>query len=102
MINISEEEKINNPLGGKGIKLVECPRDAMQGWKTFIPTEKKIEYINSLLRIGFDTIDAGSFVSPKVMPQMSDTPTVMAGLDIKHSPSKLLTIVANLRGATDA
>lgn len=59
------------------VKLIECPRDAMQGWKTFIPTEKKIEYINSLLKVGFDTIDFGSFVSPKAIPQMSDTKEVV-------------------------
>ena len=58
------------------LKLVECPRDAMQGWKSFIPTEKKIAYINSLLRVGFDTIDFGSYVSPKAIPQMADTPEI--------------------------
>ena len=64
------------------IHLVECPRDAMQGWKTFIPTEKKIEYINALLDVGFDTIDFGSFVSPKAIPQMADTKEVLKGLKV--------------------
>jgi hydroxymethylglutaryl-CoA lyase len=84
------------------IKLVECPRDAMQGWKHFIPTEKKIEYINSLLQVGFDTIDFGSFVSPKAVPQMSDTMDVIKKLKVESSKSKLLVIVANVRGAEDA
>ena len=64
------------------IKLIECPRDAMQGWKNFIPTEKKIEYINSLLKVGFDTIDFGSFVSPKAIPQMADTREVVGSLEL--------------------
>lgn len=84
------------------IKLIECPRDAMQGWKTFIPTETKIEYINSLLKVGFDTIDFGSFVSPKAIPQMADTKEVIRSLDFEISNSKLLAIVANPRGAEDA
>lgn len=84
------------------IALIECPRDAMQGWKHFIPTEKKIAYINSLLKVGFDTIDFGSFVSPKAIPQMADTKEVLSGLDLSSSSSKLLAIVANLRGAEDA
>ncbi len=84
------------------IKLVECPRDAMQGWKHFIPTEKKIEYINSLLQVGFDTIDFGSFVSPKAVRQMSDTKDVIKKLKVESSKSKLLAIVANVRGAEDA
>lgn len=84
------------------IKLIECPRDAMQGWPHFIPTPKKIEYINALLRVGFDTIDFGSFVSPKAIPQMADTVEVLKRLDLSHTNSKLLAIVANLRGATDA
>lgn len=82
------------------IKLIECPRDAMQGWKDFIPTETKIEYINKLLEVGFDTIDVGSFVSPKAIPQMSDTALVLPKL--KMSDSKLLAIIANARGAKDA
>lgn len=84
------------------IKLIECPRDAMQGIKTFIPTEKKIQYIQSLLRCGFDTIDFGSFVSPKAIPQMADTAAVLRGLDLSTSQSKLLAIIANTRGAQDA
>ncbi|MGZ8523801.1 MAG: hydroxymethylglutaryl-CoA lyase [Chitinophagaceae bacterium] len=86
----------------KSIKLIECPRDAMQGWKSFIPTERKVEYINSLLKVGFDTIDFGSFVSPKAIPQMADTKDVIAGLDMQTTGSKLLAIVANLRGAEEA
>jgi len=86
----------------KMIKLVECPRDAMQGWKSFIPTERKIEYINSLLRVGFDTIDFGSFVSPKAIPQMADTKEVLKGLNLDGSNSKLLAIIANIRGAEEA
>ncbi len=89
-------------LSGSNIKLIECPRDAMQGWKHFIPTEKKIAYINSLLKVGFDTIDFGSFVSPKVIPQMADTREVLAGLDLSSTSSKLLAIIANTRGAQDA
>lgn len=84
------------------IKLIECPRDAMQGWKTFIPTERKIEYINSLLKAGFDTIDFGSFVSPKAIPQMADTTEVLKQLDLTTTTSKLLAIVANQRGAEEA
>ncbi|SHJ10512.1 hydroxymethylglutaryl-CoA lyase [Mesonia phycicola] len=84
------------------IKLIECPRDAMQGIKTFIPTEKKVQYIQSLLRCGFDTIDFGSFVSPKAIPQMVDTKEVLAQLDLSTTKSKLLAIVANVRGAQDA
>ena len=84
------------------IRLVECPRDAMQGWNHMIPTGKKIEYINSLLQVGFDTIDFGSFVSPKAIPQMADTKEVLAGLDLSGTSSKLLAIVANVRGATEA
>ncbi len=84
------------------IKLVECPRDAMQGIKEMIPTAKKVEYINQLLKVGFDTIDFGSFVSPKAIPQMADTREVLAGLDLSSTTSKLLAIVANKRGAVDA
>ena len=86
----------------KNIKLIECPRDAMQGWKKFIPTEKKIEYINSLLKVGFDTIDFGSFVSPKAIPQMADTSEVVRSLALGTENTKLLAIVANMRGAEDA
>ena len=84
------------------IKLIECPRDAMQGWKHFIPTEKKIEYINALLKVGFDTIDFGSFVSPKAIPQMADTKEVIGNLQLANGKSKLLAIIANERGAQDA
>jgi len=84
------------------IHLVECPRDAMQGWKTFIPTKKKIEYINSLLKVGFDTIDFGSFVSPKAIPQMADTGEVVRSLELGVGSTKLLAIVANIRGAEEA
>jgi hydroxymethylglutaryl-CoA lyase len=84
------------------VHLVECPRDAMQGWKHFIPTEQKINYINSLLQVGFDTIDFGSFVSPKAIPQMADTKQVVERLDVSDTRSKLLAIVANLRGAEEA
>ena len=84
------------------IKLIECPRDAMQGWKRLISTEKKIEYINALLRVGFDTIDFGSFVSPKAIPQMADTTDVVRQLDMSDTTSKLLAIVANTRGAEEA
>ena len=84
------------------IKLIECPRDAMQGWKKFIPTEKKIEYINSLLKVGYDTIDFGSFVSPKAIPQMADTSELVRSLELGVGSTKLLAIVANMRGAEDA
>ncbi|MES1214647.1 MAG: hydroxymethylglutaryl-CoA lyase [Bacteroidota bacterium] len=84
------------------VKLIECPRDAMQGWKAFIPTEKKIQYINSLLKVGFDTIDFGSFVSPKAIPQMADTSEVISKIQIPNPNTKLLAIVANMRGAEEA
>ncbi len=84
------------------IKLIECPRDAMQGLKTFIPTSTKAAYINQLLKVGFDTIDFGSFVSPKAIPQMKDTAEVLELLDLEKTNSKLLAIVANTRGANDA
>jgi hydroxymethylglutaryl-CoA lyase len=91
-------------MGNKNstIKLIECPRDAMQGWKHFIPTEKKIRYINALLKVGFDTIDFGSFVSPKAIPQMADTAEVLKGLQVDLLKTKLLAIVANVRGAQQA
>src|SRR5271154_2787180 len=79
----------------KNISLIECPRDAMQGWKNFIPTTKKIEYINALLQVGFDTIDFGSFVSAKVIPQMADTKDVLKGLQVDKSTTKLLAIIAS-------
>jgi len=85
------------------VKIIECPRDAMQGIKShFISTEAKANYINSLLKVGFDTIDFGSFVSPKAIPQMRDTAAVLARLDLSQTTSKLLAIVANVRGANDA
>lgn len=86
----------------ENVKIIECPRDAMQGIKEFIPTEKKVQYIQSLLRCGFDTIDFGSFVSPKAIPQMVDTAQVLSQLDLSDSRSKLLAIIANVRGANDA
>jgi hydroxymethylglutaryl-CoA lyase len=86
----------------KPVDIIECPRDAMQGWKTFIPTAKKIEYINSLLKVGFHTMDFGSFVSPKAIPQMADTKEVIVNLDIQDTDTKLLAIVANIRGAEEA
>lgn len=84
------------------LQLIECPRDAMQGIKEFIDTEKKVKYINQLLKVGFDTIDFGSFVSPKAIPQMADTAKVLESLDLSKTKSKLLAIVANERGANDA
>ncbi|RKE92188.1 hydroxymethylglutaryl-CoA lyase [Ichthyenterobacterium magnum] len=84
------------------IKIIECPRDAMQGIKDFIPTAEKVQYIQSLLRVGFDTIDFGSFVSPKAIPQMVDTAQVLSQLDLSNTTSKLLAIIANTRGAVDA
>ena len=86
----------------KQIKIIECPRDAMQGIKLFIPTERKVAYIQSLLRVGFDTIDFGSFVSPKAIPQMQDTAAVLAQLDLSQTTSKLLAIIANTQGAISA
>src|SRR6187402_3602687 len=84
------------------MKIIECPRDAMQGLLEFIPTADKIRYINQLLKVGFDTIDFGSFVSPKAIPQMRDTAEVLDKLDWQSSKSKLLAIVANTRGAEEA
>lgn len=84
------------------VKIIECARDAMQGIKQFIPTEQKIQYIQSLLGVGFDTIDFGSFVSPKAIPQLIDTAAVLSKLDLTHTTSKLLVIVANIRGALEA
>jgi hydroxymethylglutaryl-CoA lyase len=83
----------------KSIKIIECPRDAMQGIKKFIPTAEKVAYIQSLLRVGFDTIDFGSFVSPKAIPQMVDTAEVLSQLDLSQTTSKLLAIIANTKGA---
>ena len=84
------------------VKIIECPRDAMQGIKDWIPTESKVQYIQALLRCGFDTIDFGSFVSPKAIPQMQDSADVLAQLDLSNTDSKLLAIVANVRGAEAA
>lgn len=84
------------------MKVIECPRDAMQGLHEFIPTETKTQYINQLLKVGFDTIDFGSFVSSKAIPQLKDTAEVLSGLDLAASHSKLLAIIANLRGAEAA
>ncbi len=84
------------------VQLIECPRDAMQGLHDFIPTEKKAAYINTLLKCGFDTIDFGSFVSPKAIPQLRDTAEVLSKLDLSSTRSKLLAIIANVRGAEDA
>lgn len=86
----------------RALKLIECPRDAMQGIVPFIPTDRKVEYLNALLRVGFDTIDIGSFVSPKAIPQLADTAEVLARIDASNSRSKLLVIVANERGAEEA
>lgn len=84
------------------LKITECPRDAMQGIKQMIPTNLKVEYLNQLLKVGFDTIDFGSFVSPKAIPQMQDTAEVLKQLDLSSTRSKLLAIIANARGAQDA
>jgi len=86
---------------GNRVWVTECPRDAMQGIHEFIPTELKINYLNALLKVGFDRLDFGSFVSPKAIPQLADTKEVLAGLDLS-GPTKLLAIIANLRGATEA
>jgi len=84
------------------VKIIECPRDAMQGIRQFIPTPDKVRYINALLKVGFDTIDFGSFVSPKAIPQMRDTAEVLQQLELSETRSKLLAIVANVRGAQEA
>ena len=86
----------------QALKIIECPRDAMQGIKKFIPSKAKVQYLQSLLRCGFDTLDFGSFVSPKAIPQMIDTAEVLEQLDLSKTQTKLLAIVANLRGAQDA
>lgn len=84
------------------VKIVECPRDAMQGFAHYIPTHLKIEYINSLLKVGFDTLDCGSFVSPKAVPMLADTEDVLNSIDTIENNTKLLVIIANLRGADNA
>ena len=86
----------------QGITLIECPRDAMQGWKNFIPTDRKVEYLNTLLRVGFDVLDFGSFVSAKAIPQLADTKEVIPRLDLTGTRTKLLAIIANTRGAEEA
>ena len=89
-------------MSQNNFKLVECPRDAMQGLHDFVPTELKAEYLNLLLQVGFDTLDFGSFVSPKAIPQMADTAEVLAQLDLSNTATKLLAIVANLKGVENA
>lgn len=84
------------------VKIIECPRDAMQGIRTFIPTEEKVKYLQALLNCGFHTLDFGSFVSPRAIPQMADSARVLEGLDLSKTKTKLLAIVANVRGARDA
>tara|TARA_Y100000385_G_scaffold18232_1_gene18263 strand:+ start:411 stop:1259 length:849 start_codon:yes stop_codon:yes gene_type:complete len=84
------------------MKLIECPRDAIQGFSSFIPTKKKIEYFNELLKVGFDTLDVGSFVSKKKVPQLSDTSEVIKSLSLDNSATKLLVIIGNERGAREA
>src|SRR5271156_6183080 len=85
-----------------GLTLIECPRDAMQGWEHFIPTTEKAGYLNALLKVGFDTLDFGSFVSAKAIPQLADTAEVLEGLQWEGAGTKLLAIVANFRGAETA
>src|SRR5690606_30278614 len=94
--------EMDKMTGEKNIKIIECPRDAMQGLHHFVETSKKAEYINHLLQVGFDTIDFGSFVSPKAIPQMKDTANVLDSLNLEGSTSSLLAIIANERGARDA
>ena len=93
------ETTVNNT---KDLQLIECPRDAMQGWTHFIETKNKAAYINQLLQVGFDTLDFGSFVSPKAIPQMCDTKEVLSILDMQATTTKLLAIIANVRGAEEA
>ena len=81
------------------MKIIECPRDAMQGISNFIPTKTKIDYINELLKVGFHTIDVGSFVSKKIIPQLSDTADVISSIDLINNKTDLLVIVANIKGA---
>ena len=84
------------------IDLVECPRDALQGWKADIPNELIVRYLNTLLKVGFHTLDFGSFVSAKAMPQMADTDEILYSLDLSNTKTKLLAIIANTRGAEEA
>jgi hydroxymethylglutaryl-CoA lyase len=97
-----QTQSLQVPLGRFRGRLIECPRDAMQGWAHFIPTEKKIQYLNALLKCGFDTLDFGSFVSPKAIPQMADTAEVVRNLELGDTKTKLLAIIANERGAEEA
>jgi hydroxymethylglutaryl-CoA lyase len=90
------------PTPTRSLQLIECPRDAMQGWSRFIPTSEKINYLNALLKVGFDILDFGSFVSAKAIPQLADTREVIAGLDMAGTVTKLLAIIANTRGAEEA
>jgi len=99
-LDFSANETVQN--NDANIKIIECPRDAMQGIHEFIDTDTKASYINQLLKVGFDTIDFGSFVSPKAIPQMRDTAEVLSKLDLSNTKSKLLAIIANTRGAEDA
>ncbi len=101
-VHLKTIKNILAPNKNKHIKIIECPRDAMQGIHDFIPTETKIGYLNALLQVGFHTLDFGSFVSPKAIPQMRDTAEVLAGLDLSSTQTSLLAIVANERGARDA
>lgn len=82
--------------------LAECPRDAMQGWREFIPTQQKIDYLNALMQVGFNVLDCGSFVSPKLIPQMADTSTVLENIDKSAAKTKVSVIIANLKGAERA
>ena len=100
-MEVKKENNIANRIDKK-VKIIECPRDAMQGIHEFIPSDIKATYINQLLKVGYDTIDFGSFVSPRAIPQMRDTSEVLSKLDLGSSVSKLLAIIANARGAEDA
>lgn len=102
-MDVQDKNKLTNQLNAQNeLKIIECPRDAMQGIHEFIPTQTKVDYLNQLLKVGYDTIDFGSFVSPKAIPQMRDTAEVLSHLDLTKSKSKLLAIIANARGAEDA
>lgn len=101
--NNSQSSQVHPSDGFReALSLIECPRDSMQGWPHIIPTEKKIQYLNALLQCGFDTLDFGSFVSPKAIPQMADTAEVVRNLEFGSTNTKLLAIIANERGAADA
>ncbi len=97
---MTQNKSSNN--NNKALQIIECPRDAMQGWTHFIDTNTKAAYINQLLKVGFDTMDFGSFVSPKAIPQMKDTKEVLLSLRMQDTSTKLLAIVANVRGAQEA